>query len=295
MEETNLRLAKNEVQVTGILAEKDLSESMDKNNQPVIKGSLKIKTSDLNFVDVQVYAGKYTKSKEENPAFAGLQTVMSEYKSIAEVGAEEATRLSVRRGQLKFMTFLGRDKNVTTIMRYNSNYFNREREDTEAKAQITFEGYVAALTREMDKDGEETGRLKIKCYVPLYSGVETMNIVVPTDLADACESELEVGQTVEFFVDIVSTVEIKEKVIQLTIGGTKTITDKRSVNELVLTGAVVYEEEDMKSYKREQITKGLTERELLIEELKKQGTENSKGAALDKMTTTSGRTIPKFL
>lgn len=294
MEETNLRLAENEVQVTGILTEKELNESMDKNNQPVIKGTVTIKTSDLNFVKINVYASKYTKDKRENPAFTGLQTVINEYKSVAEVGTEEATRLSVRKGQLQFRTFAGRDGNIVNAMQYSSNYFNREKNDEEPKAQINFEGYIAALTNEVDKEGEETGRLKIKCYVPLYSGIETMYVVVPAELADACESELEVGQTAEFFADIVSIVDIKKKTIQLTIGGTKTFTEKRIVNELVLTGAVKYEEDDQKSYDRELIKKGLTERELLIEELKKQDKEKVKNSKNDK-TGASGRPLPNFL
>ena len=128
MEETNLRLAENEVQVTGILTEKELNESMDKNNQPVIKGTVTIKTSDLNFVKINVYASKYTKDKRENPAFTGLQTVINEYKSVAEVGTEEATRLSVRKGQLQFRTFAGRDGNIVNAMQYSSNYFNTSSE-----------------------------------------------------------------------------------------------------------------------------------------------------------------------
>ena len=90
--------ALNEVSIEGILSEVKLQEGTGKNNEPVIFGEYKIKTT--NTIDgietvceipIRVYQSKITKNNKENPAYNTALTIMKDYVSIAAGGEEKAT------------------------------------------------------------------------------------------------------------------------------------------------------------------------------------------------------------
>ena len=103
MADTNLRQADAKVVVEGYVSEKDLNIVRGDDGINSIRGSLTVKTSEDNFVRFSVICKEKTNRGTENKAYAGLVTVMNEYKSIADVGAEEADYINkqLKRGSLK--------------------------------------------------------------------------------------------------------------------------------------------------------------------------------------------------
>ena len=92
---TNLKQAEARINVTGIVSEKDLKmETVD--GKTKITGTVTVKTNDTNFIRFRVNAAEKTKVGGDNPAFTGLKTVMDEYKTIAEVGEDEADKVHVK-------------------------------------------------------------------------------------------------------------------------------------------------------------------------------------------------------
>lgn len=289
---TDLRQADAFVTVEGILSEKKLEEVTSEDGKRTIKGSVVVKVDDTNFITLNVWVNELTSKGVTNNAFAGMQTVMNEYQSIAEVGEEAATRIFCKRGQLQPNTYVGKeDLMVHTGVRYSASYLTRVAPDKcSPRAEFGVEGFINTMLEEMDNEGQPTGRIKMGLYVPTYRGVEPLEVIVPEEIASDFDSAFERGQTTKIYGDILNCTIIKEREIKLVVGGVRKEQDKSYVNELRATGAeAAYE--DGREYDIEAIQKALVERDLRIKKDKEDATAKKKGGTA---TASTGRPLPRF-
>ena len=230
--QTNLRQADAKVAVVGIVSDKKL-EMKTENGVRTIEGTITIKTSDTNFVQMRVRCADKKKDGTENKAFAGVMTVMNEYKSIADDGADEADRVRTS-GQINLFRS---NNNGNEIVSYTSNFFNRIKSNQtyEPKAEFEVEMYIKTLVPEMNKDGEETGRYKIVGWIPTFNGIEPLELFVPEELADVVSNTYEPKQTARFYGEIVQNVTY-ETIERPMAFGVKKETKANFINELVVTG-----------------------------------------------------------
>lgn len=230
--QTNLRQADAKVTVAGIVSDKKL-EMKTENGVRTIEGTITIKTSDTNFVQMRVRCADKKKDGSENKTFAGVMTVMNEYKSIADNGEDEADRVRTS-GQINLFRS---NNNGNEIVSYTSNFFNRIKpnQDYEPKAEFEIEMYIKTLAPEMNKDGEETGRYKIVGWIPTYNGIEPLDLIVPEELADVVTNTYEPKQTARFYGEIVQNVTY-ETIERPMAFGVKKETKANFINELVVTG-----------------------------------------------------------
>lgn len=236
---TNLRQSKAKAYVMGVLSEKNL-ELKSENNKKWIAGSLTVKTSDVNFIKFNVYVNELTKDSKPNSNFTGIQTVMNEYHSIAEVGEEEATKIKVSGDLNPFRSQAGRDE-----LGYKSNFFNRlkEGEDYEPKAEFSVETYIASIVPETDKEGAETGRTVVNGWIPTYNGIEPIKLVADQDVGASIESMFAAGQTVEFYGEIINNRVETITEIPVAIGKPRIKKEVTYKNDMLITGASeAYEE-----------------------------------------------------
>lgn len=280
--ETNLRQAKTKATAVGLLTDKKLEIKTDsKTGEKHIEGSVTVKTSDKNFVTFSVYSKEKKKNGEENKAYAGLITVMNEFQSVADVG-DNADYIRVN-GQLNPY----RGQNGNEVIGYRGSFFNRIRnaENIEPEACFETEMFIQSIVPEMGKDADgemtETGRLKITGWVPTYNGIEPVDLIVPEDLADACENTYEPGQTVEFYGDIINN-SIEETIEKpVAFGKPKKEVRRTYVNELLVTGGSdAYEDEegDHVPYDADAIKGAIADRNAAIEEAKNKAKSGSTGS-----------------
>lgn len=239
--DTNLRQADAKVTVAGIVSDKKL-EMTTKDGVRTIEGTLTIKTADTNFVQMRVRCSDKKKDGSENKTFAGVMTVMNEYKSIADVGEDEADRVRAS-GQINLFRS---NNNGNEIVSYTSNFFNRIKanQEFEPKAEFEIEMYIKSLVPEINKDGEETGRYKIVGWVPTFNGIEPLDLIVPEELADQVSNIYEPKQTARFYGNIVQNVTY-ETIERPMAFGVKKETKANFINELVVTGgSPVYDATD---------------------------------------------------
>ena len=239
--ETNLRQADAKVTVIGIVSDKKL-EMKTENGIRTIEGTLTIKTADTNFVQMRVRCADKKRDGSENKTFAGVMTVMNEYKSIADVGEDEADRVRAS-GQINLFRS---NNNGNEIVSYTSNFFNRIKANQafEPKAEFEIEMYIKSLVPEMNKEGEETGRYKIVGWVPTFNGIEPLGLIVSEELADQVSSIYEPKQTARFYGNIVQNVTY-ETIERPMAFGVKKETKANFINELVVTGgSPVYDATD---------------------------------------------------
>ena len=232
IKQTNLRQADAKVAVAGIVSDKKL-EMTTKDGVRTIEGTITIKTSDTNFVQMRVRCADKKKDGTENKAFAGVMTVMNEYKSIADDGTDEADRVRTS-GQINLFRS---NNNGNEIVSYTSNFFNRIKpnQDYEPKAEFEVEMYIKTLVPEINKDGEETGRYKIVGWIPTFNGIEPLELFVPEELADVVSNTYEPKQTARFYGEIVQNVTY-ETIERPMAFGVKKETKANFINELVVTG-----------------------------------------------------------
>ncbi len=295
METTNLRQADAYVAVEGILSEKKLEMTKGADGSNVIRGSLVIKTGDTNFTTLNVFVSELTSKKEPNKAYEGMKTVLDEYKSIAEVGEAEATKLACRRGNLQPNTYIHRETYDEVVnVRYSASFVSRVTNEAEyhPRAEFEVEGYVSSITREIVRE-EETGRLKVKLIVPTYRGTEPLELIVPEDLADDVDNTYEVGQTGKFYGELKNNIIVEDNVIKMAIGRDKVEHKTTYINEIVVTGATApYEEE--REYSSDVISQAMTERSLRLDKEKEEVKNNKKSSPMSTPKPVTGRTLPKF-
>ena len=307
-ETSNLRQAETRLTVEGILAEKTLEE-VTTDGKTSIRGNLVIQTTPENQVTINVYINKLTNAGAENKAYKGIETVMNTYKSIAEVGIDEATRVRITNGQVEPNTYYDAQGMEHTNVRYKSNFFTslKASEELEPKANFEIELYVNSIMPEVNKDGEETGRIFVNGIVPLYSGCETIKLIASNEIidginwAEAISDGYEIGQTGRFYGRVVNEKVETIKLIPMLGGATREEKSYKYNSGLLITGASnPYEEENPNNYSLEAIQKGMAERELILAEKKKKAMEKGNSnsgtsAASTKAAATSGRTAPKAM
>ena len=266
--ETNLRQSNAKVFIEGLVSEKDLAVKTE-DGKTKITGSLTVKTSDVNFVKFNINVNEKTNAGADNKCYAGLLTVMNEYKTIADVGEAEADKVKVN-GDLNLYTSVQSGAN---IVGFKSNFFNRVKpnEDFEQKAEFSVEVFISSIIPELNTDGDETGRILVKGWVPTYNGIEPITLVAADEVGSAVESTFEPGQTVEFTGDIINNKIETITEIPMAIGKPKKKVKTTYKNELLITGASTAYEEDVtpeKPYDADVIKAAIQERTNKLEEAK---------------------------
>ena len=285
--DTNVRQSNLKVNVEGVVSENALEKKVE-DGMTKITGYLTVKTSDINFVRFNVNINEKTKAGAENKAFAGIETVMNEYKSIADVGEDQADRVRVS-GDIN----LYRSQNGNDVISYKSNFFNRVKDNYNPHAEFSAETYINAIVPEMDSEGNETGRVIVKGWSITYNGAEAIAFVADKDLADAITSTFEVGQTVEFYGDLVNNKIEKITEIPVAIGKPKTKVETTYKNELLITGASAPYEDGVTPelpYEASVINAAVQERENRIAEAKANA-QNKANSAAKPSGAAHGRTL----
>lgn len=265
--DTNLRQSTLKVNVEGVVSEITLERGKKKDDPSVdnISGNITLKTDETNFIRFMVNVNAKTKAGDDNKTYAGIETIMNEYKSIAQVGEEEADKVRVTRGDINL--FRGQDGREQ--IGYKANFFNRVTKDYNPHAEFEVETYISSIVPEMDKDGDETGRMVVKGWSVTYNGIEPITMIAPKEIADAVESTFEVGQTATFYGDIINSRVEKITEIPVAIGKPKQKIETSYKNELVITGASEpYEEgvSEFAPYEADSIKLAIQERDNRIAE-----------------------------
>lgn len=278
MAETNLRQANAKAFVEGVVSEKDLKVVTEEGKNK-ITGYLTVKTSDVNFIKFNINVNEKTKNNTDNKTYAGIRTVMNEYKSIAEVGEDEATKVKVSGDISSFTDKQSGEKKVA----YKSNFFNRLKpsEEFESKSEFSIELFISGINPEIDTEGVETGRTIVSGWVPTYNGIEPIDLVAEGEVAQAIDSGFEVGQTVEFYGEIINNRIETVTEIPVKIGKPRKKVTVEVKNDLIITGASEAYEEGITPelpYEADTIQAAIQERANKLEEEKAKAQSGAKSA-----------------
>lgn len=284
---TSLRQSENILQIEGILSEKNLTKAVDPKDQriTIIRGNMVIKVSETNFITVDIYEPSHYVRQETgelnpNSAFEGINTIMSTYKSISEVGEEAATKVRFRKGSIQPRTYIQpTTREARTAISYRNKYFTHVTGAFEPQATFAIEGYIWKMREEM-VGNDMTGRVIVELLVSDYKGgVEPLTLYVPEEIAQAFQSEYNLQETLMVYGEIVSRAAVSQTKVDVAFGVSKNKTGPDRRAELVLTGAsAAYDDE--RAFNPSTVQAALVERESRLErELATAKTQNSVSSA----------------
>ena len=292
MAETTLKALKNEVNVIGRVKEVNLEEGTTREGKENIKGNVivlveenvngEVRSHDIR---VRVYSNKFKRDGNINGLFSGYETVMNEYKSIADVGDKKEADLVHVQGSLELNEYISQDGTKRSSNQVNAKFFNRITTDDVKKrkgpkATVTLEAVVESIKDSLDSEGLPSGDKELSGFNVDFFGslrdnsrpIVPFKAVVPESLADAFDGLYDVGDTGKFTLKInnyaeeASADEVEEEVSGF--GNTEELKDvKRSfVNNLeVIGGTEPYN--NGREYDEEQILEAKEWRKKAIESL----------------------------
>ena len=262
MADTTLKALKNEVNVIGRVKEVNLEEGTTRDGKENIKGNVivlveenvngEVRSHDIR---VRVYSNKFKRDGNINGLFSGYETVMNEYKSIADTGNKHEADLVHVQGSLELNEYISQDGTKRSSNQVNAKFFNRITiEDVKKrkgpKAVATISGVVESIKDDLDSDGLPSGKKILKGFNVDFFGelrenskpIIPFEAVVEENLADAFDGLYDVGDTGKFSMKIenyakdASEEDVEEQVSGF--GSTEELQDvkKEFVNQLNVIG-----------------------------------------------------------
>lgn len=278
-----MRQAENKVFIEGILSEIDIVErtytSKDGAQNNALAGQIKVRVEQkINGVDkileipVHVFVNEMTKKGTKNPAYESIDTVRREFISIASgAGVEGADRIRISGASIQMNEYWADENRLSSYPRINASFVQRvKRDEFTPKAQFSTELVVSKMVNEVDKDGIETGRLKVEGILPQYGGrVDVVPFIAENpNVVDAISQYWQLKDTVKVSgkLNFSSTVEIYTE----EQGFGEPIEKKRTINvsELVITGGSQTPLEGEFAFNEEEIKNALAERKARLENRK---------------------------
>ncbi|MED4817612.1 hypothetical protein [Bacillus atrophaeus] len=270
---TVLREAENKVFIEGLLIEVRHNEWKNKEGLSI---ELDIETAENEVQTVNGMSRYKKKDGTDNAIAKGYQTIINDYKSVDKHGREGADKVRITQGKIGLNEYYMQG-NLKSYPQLTTNFVNRldANEDFNPRAEFDVELFVKNVAEEKVK-GEETGRVNLNGYIPLYGGkVIPFTFVVTKEGSQFVQNNFEKGSTVNVFGKIINYKEQKVTTKTAAFGeDKKEITSITKREYLVTGGNDPYDEDSKNAFNPDSIKKALTEREIYLEEMKKN--ENNK-------------------
>lgn len=266
-----LRELKNEVEIIGTLKSKEFEVRTSKRTgKEFITGKLVVLVEENDKIhEIPVSAFAMTTSK----LYKGILTVSNEYKSIEEVGKENATRLKVT-GSLTLNEYQNKEGNLVQFNEVQGIFYNRIEDQTiQDQAILDMEVVIDGFEDIMDSDQLPTGAKKVKGFSVGWNNsiIELVKAEVSEELAEPMENLYSPGSTGRLTFKINNYVEIEEQVVEQPshgFGSTQTVekVSKNYTNNIEIIGGDV-PFLGTKEYTPEEIEKAKQVRQLKLQEL----------------------------
>ena len=217
--------ATDNVTIVGTLMSLILREGQSKSSgAPYRSGAANIRVNqtylgktEVSEIPVNFIAMKFKKDGTINPAYENIG-VLSNMKTAQNVGQSDAARVKIggKSGNINENMFAAPNnpENVVSSWRINANFFNEvdARMDTGDCATFNMDIFIMNMEHETTKEGEETGRLKIRGGVVQYGKkLDCIDFYVEdTSAIDFIERNWEVNTTVNVQGRIRYTSEVEE-------------------------------------------------------------------------------------
>lgn len=201
---------------------------------------------EVSIIPVRMMANKFTKSNELNKLWENLGKLKTTYSTIQDVGIGEASRVIIsssgsrQNGRITENTYASRNNPDTIVSTWSigATFINPTKNDKDA-AQFKHEIFVMSMDREISKDGEETGRLKIRGGLITYGkhlNILTYYVMNPSGV-EFFENNVKINDTIVVQGRVRCTSEEVSSTVSTLGWGDDTDmgTTTKYINELIIT------------------------------------------------------------
>lgn len=283
----------NVVKIEGVLSEINLkygSYAKNGKTNKTVTGNIKVRVdTQINGEDttleipVYLFANELKNDGAKNPAFESIERVMNEYVSIAASNYDVADRVRISRADIRMNEYYGQNGQLVSFPRINATFVTKiKKEDCNPEATFTAVFMVGEKTKEVDKDGIETGRLKIVGVLPQYG--ERVDVVPfyasNPGVVDAVSSYWNVDDTVKATGRLNFSSKTETILQEVDFGEPTKINRTISVSDLIITGGSSTPLDGDFALNPEEVRAALVARKARLDELKnKPSTKGTSGAA----------------
>jgi len=284
----------NVCNISGILSQLDVEEKSTADGRDYVQAKAVIKVDQEvggkmieNEIPVKFFS---MKMKSDGSAVSKIYTAIANFPqtftSLAALPDEDkslASKVVINAAHIEENIWVDPNSGeARTTWQIGSNFMNPAKGDFEEGARFELSGVILGRTREVDQNGEETGRLKVKFGVIRYKGrLDVVELIADSENAvNFIESNWEDGDTVNVNGAIsfnqTQKVWYEEQGFGESIKRTKTISRK----ELIILGGSQSGLEEEFSYDSNAIKAALDERQGRVQEQKTKS--NVKGKSQNK-------------
>lgn len=273
----------NKIDIVGILKELELEEKTTTDGQEIVVGKATIKVDQEISgqlaeceIPVEMYATKLTKEGKESK----LYPIVLGYKKLTSLAAcpedqpQMASKVTVTGATLfENVWFDTKSNQARSSYKIRSNFlnpYNGSMEDFKPTAKFELSGVILETAPELNKEGTETGRLKVTMAVVNYGGkVDIIPLIAESPSAvNFISANWNQGDTVK----VAGRVKISHRVDRWEEAqgfGDPIIREKTvSCREFIITSGSEAGMDEDHSYDADDIKAGLQERKTRIEQSK---------------------------
>lgn len=284
-----MREAINDIIIEGILSEVNLEYTTYTNKKTgmptdAIRGEIIIRVEHevagehrVEDVTVSCFAPKKTAKGGDNPSFQSWDSVKKNGVSIAACGdINQASRVAIRsgknpNGKITMNEYYSQGGNLVKFPRITASFVNIiNKENCAPKATGTVEMVVAKTFPELNKDGEETGRLILTGIVPKYGDkVEIIDFICESpSVISVVEDNWETGKTVRASVRLNFAQRVETVTKEVDFG--EPIEESRTirVSEVIIIGGKKEPLDDDMAFEYNDIQRAVTEHRAALEATK---------------------------
>lgn len=278
MAKQEIRQALNKIDITGVVKEHKLTSGKSDDGK-YINGSIVVKAGEFTEITVKVFVTETTSKGKVKKAYENLEKILKgEVKTMVEVPEEDAVKVRLWGNEgftPQFREEIYKPESASEVVTrvgvdlgFGNITIDNKITPEDYKATFDVELFVESVEEEVDKDNEETGRVIIKGWCPVYGGsVIPLELKAGTvidddgeyDFAEDVRSSIDPGTTINFWGDI-NFEAIVEKISKGGSLGRAKVEEKRTyIHDLVAIGADFVEEDN--EYDIEDIKQARIERE----------------------------------
>ena len=294
MANQEIRQALNKIEITGVVKEHKLDSGKTKDGDKYINGSLVIKAGEFTEVSVKVMVTETTAKGKVRKAYENLEKILNgEVKTMVEVSEEEAVKVRIWGNEgftPQFKEEIFKPENsaevVTNIgidLGFGNITLDSSITSEDYKATFDVEMFVESVEEEINKNDEETGRVIIKGWVPVYGG-SVIPLEIKAGIVEDEDGEFDFAEDVRSNIDVESTlnfwgnIDFKAIIEKISKGGSlgrAKVEEKRTyIHDLIAIGGDLIEGED--EYDIEDIKQARIERENKKQEAQDKAENNDK-------------------
>ena len=268
----------NRVTIMGTLNELNIEEKVSGEGKEYVQGTASIKVDQEiggkhveNIIPIRMFSMRLKKDGGKNVVYDGIVKMKENFTSLAAAETpSQASKVIINGGQLQENMWLDKTTNqLRTAFQISSNFMKKANPEDEEKAIFELSGVVGDIRDEMDKDGNETGRLILKFIVVGYLGkTDVIQLIAENPTAvNHIRNNWEKGDTVTLTGIVNMSYTVKTWTEEQGFGEPIKRTRTESKRELIITGGSPTGLDEELSYDMDAIKLALDERQTRIDKL----------------------------